>query len=74
MNWSPLGWTDEGVTLGALRLYGEAPHGARTALVQWRGRVETVPVENGHFAFAAWDATEDEPTGAPPEVRGFKFG
>jgi len=72
-SWSPLGWTEDGVTIGALRFYGQAPDGAQAAIVRWRGAVERVPIENGHFAFAAWDATEDEPTDAPPALGGFAF-
>jgi hypothetical protein len=37
-SWSPLGCTDDGITIGALRFYGQAPDGAQIALVRWRGQ------------------------------------
>jgi len=58
--YTPLGEDTRGDPIGVLRFYGEAPAGSETALVQWRGAVHEVPVQNDHFAFAAWDATEEE--------------
>jgi hypothetical protein len=55
-----IGEDSNGNLIGVLRYYGEAPADSEVALVQWRGAVHEVPVQNGHFAFAAWDATEDE--------------
>jgi hypothetical protein len=58
--YTAIGEDNRGASIGVLRYYGEAPADSDVALVQWRGAVHDVPVQNGHFAFAAWDATEDE--------------
>lgn len=54
------GENDEGDPIGALRYYGEAPADSVTATIRWRETLHEVPVQNNHFAFAVWDATEHE--------------
>jgi len=54
------GEDDRGAPIGVLRYYGEAPAGSQVAVIRWAGRLHEVRVQNGHFAFAAWDATEEE--------------
>ena len=68
--WSPIE-TRDGVVVGAFRLYGQAPAGAARALVSWRGETHEVPVQNGYFAFASWDASDVELIRTPPEPAGF---
>ena len=63
--------TRDGVVVGAFRLYGPAPAGAVRALVSWRGETHELPVQNGFFAFASWDASDVELIRTPPEVTGF---
>jgi hypothetical protein len=64
------GETDDGTPIGVLRYYGEAPADSEIALVRWREDVCQVPVQHGHFAFAAWDASERE--SHQPELVGFR--
>jgi hypothetical protein len=64
-----------GNSVGVLRFYGDARRDSRVVLIQWRDAVHEVPVQNGHFAFAEWDATEDEVDALPaagPTVVGFR--
>ena len=63
--------TRDGVVVGAFRLYGPAPPGAARALVSWRGETHELPVQNGFFAFASWDASDVELIRTPPEMTGF---
>ncbi len=69
--WSPIE-TRGGVTFGAFRLYGPAPPGAERAIVFWRGEPHEAPVHNGYFAFATWDASDEELIRTPPELNRFE--
>jgi hypothetical protein len=69
--WSPIE-TKGGVAIGVFRLYGPAPPGAERAIVSWRGERRVAPVRNGYFAFAAWDASDEEVIRTPPEASGFE--
>lgn len=69
--WSPVE-TKGGVAIGVFRLYGPAPSGVERAIVSWRGERHEASVRNGYFAFAAWDATDEELIRTPPEVSGFE--
>ena len=60
----------DGTTIGVLRYHGKAPADSQSALVRWRGEVREVQVQRGHFAFAAWNASERE--SHAPEVVGFR--
>lgn len=65
-----IGEDDDGNSIGVLRYYGEARADSEIALVRWRDAVHEVPVQHGHFAFVAWDASESEDHN--PEVVGFR--
>jgi hypothetical protein len=60
LSYSSIGVDETGAPIGALRLYGEAPAGSKVAVVRWRSTLHEVPVQAGHFAFAAWDVTDEE--------------
>ncbi|HEX4519191.1 MAG TPA: hypothetical protein VH063_06375 [Gaiellaceae bacterium] len=68
--WSPIR-TKDGVSIGVFRLYGPAPPEAERALVSWRGELHEAPVQNGFFAFAAWDVSDEELIRTPPALSGF---
>lgn len=62
-SYSGIGENEAGDLIGVLRTYGDAPSGSRVALVTWRGTVHEVPVRDGFFVFAVWDAREsDDPS------------
>jgi hypothetical protein len=65
-----IGETEDGMPVGVLRYYGEAPTDSEVALVRWGGEVHEVPVQGGYFAFAVWDASERETY--EPAVVGFR--
>lgn len=46
--------------IGVLRAYGQAPADAQTAVIRWRDGLHKVPIRNGHWAFAVWNATESD--------------
>jgi hypothetical protein len=58
--YTAIGEDPDGNSIGVLRYYGRAPADAEVAIIRWRGVLHEVPVQNGHFAFAAWDARDDE--------------
>lgn len=68
--YSGVGEAEDGTPIGILRYYGKAPADSELALIRWRDEVHEVPVRHGHFAFAAWDASEHE--GFDPEAVAFR--
>ncbi len=82
--YTSIGEDDEGTPIGVLRYYGEAPSDSQIARIRWRDEIHQIPVQRSHFAFAVWDATDDEvdriaagdPGGADdhgPKVVGFGY-
>jgi hypothetical protein len=55
--WSSLG--EDGKT-GVLRYGDEAPAGAISALIDYEGEQQLVPVRHGHFLYVAWDTAYRE--------------
>jgi hypothetical protein len=45
--------------LGVATSWGEAPPGARIAVLEVNGAEHETPVEDGHYLFAAWEVPAD---------------
>lgn len=69
--YSGTGENEAGEFTGVLRFYGEAPVGSNVALIRWCGSTYEVPVTDGHFVFAVWEARESD-SDVEPEVVEFR--
>ena len=56
---------------GVLTYVGEAPSGASSVVIRWRGQERSVPVSRGMFFIATWDVP-DRDSGDRPEIVAFQ--
>jgi hypothetical protein len=66
--WSSTSVTDDGTSLGVLRLAAEVPPGTEAVIVSWRGEEHRVRVSGGYFFFTRWNVPDDFDETATPEA------